>query len=95
MYSFFIQTGIILIFIILSPVGKSYHVDVYTGDVRGAGTDANVFLTIFGDRGDSGERKLHKSETNRDKFERGQVCMISLTLYSDSGIVFFLVTGWH
>ena len=48
-------------------------VDVYTGDVRGAGTDANVFLTIFGDKGDSGERKLHKSETHSNKFERGQV----------------------
>jgi len=41
--------------------------------VSGAGTDANVFLTIFGDRGDSGERKLHKSETYKDKFERGHV----------------------
>ena len=48
-------------------------VDVYTGDVRGAGTDANVFLTIFGDKGDSGERKLYKSETHSNKFERGQV----------------------
>ncbi len=52
---------------------KNYVVDVCTGDTRGAGTDANVFLTIFGDRGDSGERKLHKSETHSNKFERGQV----------------------
>ncbi len=52
---------------------KNYVVDVHTGDVRGAGTDANVFLTIFGDKGDSGERKLHKSETHSNKFERGQV----------------------
>ena len=47
--------------------------NVYTGNEKGAGTDANVFLTIFGDRGDTGERKLHKSETHRDKFEKGQV----------------------
>ena len=46
---------------------------VFTGEVKGAGTDANVFLTVFGDRGDSGERKLAKSETHRDKFEKGQV----------------------
>ena len=46
---------------------------MYTGDVSGGGTDANVYLTVVGDKGDSGERKLHKSETNRDKFERGQV----------------------
>ena len=50
--------------------------NVYTGDVSGAGTDANVFCTIFGDKGDSGERKLHKSETYKDKFERAQVSVM-------------------
>jgi hypothetical protein len=32
-----------------------------------------VFLTIFGEFGDSGEKKLMKSETHRDKFEKNQV----------------------
>uniref|UniRef100_A0A8C0ZH30 Lipoxygenase homology PLAT domains 1 n=1 Tax=Cyanistes caeruleus TaxID=156563 RepID=A0A8C0ZH30_CYACU len=45
---------------------------VFTGDIYGAGTDANVFLNIYGDLGDMGERKLSKSETNFNKFERGQ-----------------------
>jgi len=48
-------------------------VDVVTGNVNRGGTDANVFLTMYGENGDSGERQLSKSETNRDKFERGQV----------------------
>lgn len=39
----------------------------------GAGTDASVFLTLFGDLGDTGERKLGKSENKKNKFERGQV----------------------
>ncbi|XP_076613401.1 lipoxygenase homology domain-containing protein 1 [Chaetodon auriga] len=51
----------------------TYRVSVMTGDVYGAGTDANVFLTIYGDLGDTGERKLSKSETNGNKFERGSV----------------------
>ncbi|XP_014324136.2 lipoxygenase homology domain-containing protein 1 [Xiphophorus maculatus] len=51
----------------------TYNVSVMTGDVSGAGTDANVFLTIYGDLGDTGERKLSKSETNSNKFERGSV----------------------
>uniref|UniRef100_A0AAV2IX71 PLAT domain-containing protein n=1 Tax=Knipowitschia caucasica TaxID=637954 RepID=A0AAV2IX71_KNICA len=51
----------------------TYTVSVITGDVYGAGTDANVFLTIYGDQGDTGERKLRKSETNSNKFERGSV----------------------
>ncbi|KAK7896482.1 hypothetical protein WMY93_021807 [Mugilogobius chulae] len=51
----------------------TYTVSVITGDVYGSGTDANVFLTIYGDLGDTGERKLSKSETNSNKFERGSV----------------------
>ncbi|XP_033845859.1 lipoxygenase homology domain-containing protein 1-like [Periophthalmus magnuspinnatus] len=51
----------------------TYTVSVITGDVYGAGTDANVFMTIYGDLGDTGERKLSKSETNSNKFERGSV----------------------
>lgn len=63
-----------------------------TGDLYGAGTDANVFLTVYGDLGDTGERKLSKSETNSNKFERGSVrkrelcdlfnsCLLHPTLY--------------
>ena len=46
---------------------------MFTGDVKGAGTDANVFLTIYGEYGDTGERQLLKSETNSNKFERRNV----------------------
>ena len=38
------------------------------------GTNANVFATVYGENGDSGERQLKKSETHTDKFERNQVC---------------------
>uniref|UniRef100_A0A3Q1F1I1 Lipoxygenase homology PLAT domains 1b n=1 Tax=Acanthochromis polyacanthus TaxID=80966 RepID=A0A3Q1F1I1_9TELE len=51
----------------------TYTVSVRTGDMYGAGTDANAFLTIYGDLGDTGERKLAKSENNKNKFERGEV----------------------
>ncbi|XP_047236335.1 lipoxygenase homology domain-containing protein 1 isoform X3 [Girardinichthys multiradiatus] len=51
----------------------TYNVSVRTGDRYGAGTDANVFLTIYGDLGDTGERKLAKSENNKNMFERGEV----------------------
>ncbi|XP_060092590.1 lipoxygenase homology domain-containing protein 1 [Heteronotia binoei] len=50
----------------------TYNITVCTGDIFGAGTDANVFLTIYGDLGDTGERKLSKSETYMNKFERAQ-----------------------
>ncbi|TRZ03142.1 hypothetical protein DNTS_014536 [Danionella cerebrum] len=65
----------------------TYKVSVRTGDMYGAGTDANVFLTIYGDLGDTGERKLRKSETSKNKFERGAVDKFSIEAV-DLGQVF-------
>ncbi|XP_064626993.1 lipoxygenase homology domain-containing protein 1-like isoform X2 [Lineus longissimus] len=53
------------------PVYK-YNVSVYTGDARAAGTDANVYIQIFGERGDTGRRRLLKAINNNNKFEEGQ-----------------------
>ena len=63
----------------LFPIGKggkprgalcTYKIQVLTSDVRGAGTDANVHIILFGERTNSGKRVL---ETARNNFERGQV----------------------
>ena len=51
----------------------NYIVEVYTGNKSGAGTDADVFCNLFGEMGDTGERSLTKSETNRNPFEKGKV----------------------
>ncbi len=48
---------------------SKYKVTVVTADKRGAGTDANVSITLFGESGDSGEKKLDNSKNN---FERGR-----------------------
>ncbi|KAL3869892.1 hypothetical protein ACJMK2_042519 [Sinanodonta woodiana] len=50
-----------------------YLVQVYTGDHWGAGTDANMYITLHGMHGDSGRRLLYRSATNTVKFQRGQV----------------------
>lgn len=50
-----------------------YRVLVYTGDKFGAGTNANIFLNIFGELGDTGDRPLEESKNNKNKFERNQV----------------------
>ena len=42
---------------------------VFTGNKKGAGTDANVYITMFGEFGDSGEKKLSSRKNN---FERGK-----------------------
>ena len=64
------MTSYILTFACLE---NTYVIHVYTGDVMHAGTNANVLATIYGENGDSGERKLQKSEKHLDKFERNQV----------------------
>ena len=61
----------VLLFLIFSVY--VYHVYVHTGDKRGAGTNANIFFSIFGELGDTGDRPLEESKTNRNKFERNQV----------------------
>ena len=61
-----------------------YMVEVHTGKKRGAGTDANVFLNIFGEQGDTGERPLEKSKTNMNKFEKGNVRPASLYVTNNS-----------
>jgi hypothetical protein len=56
-----------------SPVERAiiaYEVRVVTGNERGAGTDANVSLTIIGQNGDTGKRALKKPRVNL--FERNQ-----------------------
>ncbi|XP_052644258.1 oxygen-regulated protein 1 isoform X2 [Harpia harpyja] len=49
-----------------------YHVHVYTGDMEQADTDSAVYLCIYGKRGDSGLRLLHKSGMPVT-FQRGMV----------------------
>ena len=52
-----------------------YSIKVFTGDVMGAGTDANVFFKMTGEFGDTGEIQL-KDSNHMNKFERKQVCII-------------------
>ena len=54
-----------------------YVVSVYTGNKHGAGTDANVFINLFGEQGDTGDRPLKQSKNNKNKFERGKVSVLS------------------
>ncbi|XP_074675225.1 oxygen-regulated protein 1 [Strix aluco] len=50
-----------------------YEVHVYTGAKLGAETDSNVYINLFGTRGDAGKRKLHRSKNNNVKFRHGQM----------------------
>ncbi|XP_062987373.1 oxygen-regulated protein 1 [Elgaria multicarinata webbii] len=59
-----------------------YEISVYTGSNLGAETNSNVYITLFGNRGDSGKRKLQKSRTNNVKFQRDQTDVFFMTAVS-------------
>ena len=59
-------------YLFLLPIRSTacHMLQVHTSDIRGAGTDANVYLIIYGATGrDSGRLPLENSKNN---FERGQ-----------------------
>ena len=63
----------------LVPV--KYEIIIITGDVKGAGTDANVFITLYGVNGDSGIRQLQQKFRNlfeRDHTDRFVLEMLDL-----------------
>lgn len=47
-----------------------WNVWVWTSDMRGAGTDANVYLTLYGDKGKTDEVPIGNAT---DNFEQGQL----------------------
>jgi hypothetical protein len=52
------------------PARLPPHWQVFTSDIRGAGTDANVTIILFGSNSiDTGKIKL---DSNKNDFERGQ-----------------------
>jgi hypothetical protein len=66
-----------------------YEVEIKTGVVNNAGTDANVHVTLVGERGDTGVRRLKKSLNNQNKFEKGKV---SCRLGDSNNCSFYLVS---
>lgn len=58
-----------------------YDIQVVTGDLWNAGTEANVYVTIYGKYGDTGVRQLYHPSLR--KFHMGQVSYsFSVSVYS-------------
>ncbi len=51
----------------------TYNIRIKTGDRLGAGTDANVHLKIFGEKGDTDKIRLVSSDNTSNKFEKGRI----------------------
>ncbi|XP_066545811.1 oxygen-regulated protein 1 [Amia ocellicauda] len=59
-----------------------YQVHVHTGSRPGADTDSTVYMNIFGSRGDTGKRKLHRSQNQEVTFQQGQVDIFNIEAVS-------------
>lgn len=66
------------------------YCQVYTSNVKNSGTDANVFVCLYGDRGKTDEIKLRAKPEN---FERGK--MDQFTFESEEIGQPFKLRVWH
>ena len=60
-------------------IDLKYLIKLYTGGISGCGTDANVYINITGERGDTGMRLLHSNLLNTVPFQVGKVCQYHLS----------------
>jgi hypothetical protein len=60
-----------LIFFLNIALATTYKVNVVTSDKFGSGTNANVYIIIFGKHNDTGKVPLATSKTHKDPFEQG------------------------
>jgi hypothetical protein len=60
------------------PSSNKFKIEVTTGDVTYAGTNADVFITLFGDRANSNQIEL--DTPGYDNFERGRTDTFNIVL---------------
>lgn len=46
---------------------------MHTSDITGADTEASIFITLLGERGDTGKRRLFVTQTEGKMFSQGKV----------------------
>jgi hypothetical protein len=85
------------------PVKIDVEVTVRTSNIGDAGTDANVYVTVFGTKGSTGEHRLN-GLISGNAFERGSVDRVILRNVNDIGTPTRVVirhdnsgswAGWH
>lgn len=64
--------------VLFAAITGLYHLAIKTGDEKNAGTDANVWVQVYGDKGDTGHVQLKKSGMMENLFERGQTDYFTL-----------------
>ena len=52
------------------PPVIGYQLQVFTGKDDSAATDAGIHVTIYGDKGDTGKRKLYQNDDGEKTFDK-------------------------
>ena len=66
-----------------------YKLCILSSNIKIAGTDADVYVTVFGDQGDTGQKFLdNKLENN---FERGKEDIFHLKEATDILLVLYII----
>ena len=68
----------------------TYKIDIHTSDMDNAGTDANVHVVVFGDKGDTGKLLM---DTSADNFQRASKDTFSKTAVKNVGKISHIVVG--
>ena len=56
----------------------NYYVSIHTGNVKEAGTSADVTFNLYGERGDTGKRKVVSTINTDTKWQQGQVDVFTI-----------------
>lgn len=68
------------VFRILLQENVDYSITVATADLRGNGTDGNVYITLIGEKGESDEQQLYSYDDSGRLFERNTTDKFTLTM---------------
>ena len=50
----------------------TYNLSIKVGDVKGSGTDGNVYIQLFGEKGNTAKIQLRQAGDARNRFEKGR-----------------------
>lgn len=68
-----------------SPESTTYKITINTSKESGAGTDSDIMLSVYGEKGELVDLELAKSETNKNPFEAGQTDVFTLNNLKNVG----------
>lgn len=53
-------------------VSATYNLSIKVGDVKGSGTDGNVYIQLFGEKSNTAKIQLRQAGDVRNRFEKGR-----------------------